>query len=165
VQQSNECSILTQKSITQIFTTRPTFDLRVLLGGTDRFLDNLARTMNRNAAFFTNSIQCLNLAYSQRSQIGAIMQSASVKDLLYVRVLSMRDACAHSASYSILVGSTGAGQDLMINLVRPRKFILQPADLHIIMNFITSSSSFRSSESWTPICLPGSHFAFLRFLC
>jgi hypothetical protein len=27
-------------------------------------------------------------------------------------------------------------------------------DLHLIVNFVTASTSFKSSESWTPICLP-----------
>eukprot|EP01113_Clastostelium_recurvatum_P040324 TRINITY_DN6266_c0_g1_i3.p1 TRINITY_DN6266_c0_g1~~TRINITY_DN6266_c0_g1_i3.p1 ORF type:complete len:248 (+),score=53.40 TRINITY_DN6266_c0_g1_i3:92-835(+) len=47
-----------------------------------------------------------------------------------------------------------AGHQL-VNLVRPRRFVLSPNDVHLIMNFVFSSASFRTaSESWTPICLP-----------
>jgi len=42
----------------------------------------------------------------------------------------------------------------LVDCLRPRRNVLHPQDLHIIMNFVNSSSSFRSSESWTPICLP-----------
>ena len=28
------------------------------------------------------------------------------------------------------------------------------ADIHLILNLVDASTSFRSAESWTPICLP-----------
>ena len=45
-------------------------------------------------------------------------------------------------------------KDQLVNMVRPKRHLLQPADLHLIVNFITTSTTFKSSESWTPICLP-----------
>lgn len=35
-----------------------------------------------------------------------------------------------------------------------KKFFIHPADLHLILNLVDSSESFKSAESWTPICLP-----------
>jgi hypothetical protein len=61
-------SILTQKMITQIFHNSPQFDLRTLLGGTDKFLDSMSHRMNRDASFFLNSIRCLRMSASVRNQ-------------------------------------------------------------------------------------------------
>jgi len=39
-------------------------------------------------------------------------------------------------------------------MVRNKRHSLVPHDLLLIFNFVHSSESFRSSESWAPICLP-----------
>jgi Second Longin domain of FUZ, MON1 and HPS1 len=48
-----------------------------------------------------------------------------------------------SPSYGILT----AGHQL-VNLVRPRKHVILPADLHLILNFVNSVASFRDTQSW-----------------
>ena len=35
-----------------------------------------------------------------------------------------------------------------------KKFVIHPADLHLIQNLVDSSESFKTGESWMPICLP-----------
>lgn len=35
-----------------------------------------------------------------------------------------------------------------------KKYVIHPADLHLIFNLVNSSESFKTAESWTPICLP-----------
>jgi hypothetical protein len=89
--------------------------------------------MDHDASFLLNSIHCLRLDNSTRTSIGNVIQSAQAQDLLYAIVMANHQ---------------------LVNLVRPKKYILQAADLHLIMNFINSSSSFKSSVSWTPLCLP-----------
>lgn len=42
----------------------------------------------------------------------------------------------------------------LITLVRMKKFFIHPTDLHLILNLVASSESFKTAESWTPICLP-----------
>lgn len=42
----------------------------------------------------------------------------------------------------------------LITLVRMKKFYIHPTDLHLILNLVASSESFKTAESWTPICLP-----------
>ena len=65
--------------------------------------------------------------------LGSAIHSVENKDLLFGMVISnMR----------------------LVHLVRPKRFVLEPLDLHLVMNFVGASSSFRTSESWTPICLP-----------
>lgn len=35
-----------------------------------------------------------------------------------------------------------------------KKYVIHPLDLHLIFNLVNSSESFKTAESWTPICLP-----------
>lgn len=42
----------------------------------------------------------------------------------------------------------------LVTLVRMKKCFIHPADLHLIQNLVSSSESFKTAESWTPICLP-----------
>jgi vacuolar fusion protein MON1 len=42
----------------------------------------------------------------------------------------------------------------LITLVRMKKYVIHPLDLHLIFNLVNSSESFKTAESWTPICLP-----------
>ncbi len=51
--------------------------------------------------------------------------------------------------YAILLAGTH-----LVNLVRPKDSALFPSDLLLLINFVTSSSSIRNGEVWTPICLP-----------
>lgn len=69
----------------KLLTDKPQFDLRNLLGGTDRYLQNLATNLNRGFSFLLNSIHCLHLASSTRNAIGHILQTQREgTDLLYV---------------------------------------------------------------------------------
>ncbi|CAM1324116.1 MON1A (predicted), partial [Pycnogonum litorale] len=42
----------------------------------------------------------------------------------------------------------------LVTLVRMKKYFLHPADLHLVLNMVDATESFKSAESWTPICLP-----------
>ena len=42
----------------------------------------------------------------------------------------------------------------LVTLVRMKKYYLHPMDLHLIINLVNASESFKEAESWTPICLP-----------
>jgi len=125
-------SLLTS-GVNQIFDRRAHYDLRALLGGADKFMDNLISWMDHSFSFLLNSIHCLRLDSPTRTNIANIMQSVQHNELLY----------------AILV----AGYQL-VTLIRPKRWALHPSDLHLIMNFVHASSTFKSSESWTPLCLP-----------
>ncbi|CAH1756474.1 11780_t:CDS:2 [Entrophospora sp. SA101] len=127
-------SQLTSKQLTKIFEQRTNFDLRKLLGGTEPFFDNLATSMNHELGFMLGSVQCVRMSKTLRDKIGSIMQFARSKDLLYAMLITD----------SKLITSLG-----------PRKHNLHPSDIHLIFNTVNGSSSFKSYESWAPICLPG----------
>eukprot|EP00727_Mastigamoeba_balamuthi_P010276 m51a1_g5871 putative duf254 family protein (668) ;mRNA; r:413986-417296 len=126
-------SILTFSSITKIFTKRPDFDLRVLLGGTDRLLDNLAKEMGRDASLMLNAVDPLPLPAAVRNSVGDAMLSARCPELLFAILM-----CGFQ----------------LIQLSRPKRFTIDPIDIHMIMNFVNSMASLRSNETWTPLCLP-----------
>ncbi|KAG9284849.1 hypothetical protein G9A89_003772 [Geosiphon pyriformis] len=126
-------SVLTSSQLTKIFDQRINFDLRRLLGGTEIFLDNLSNCLSDDPGFMLGSIQCVRMPKELRDKIGASMQLVKSKDLLYAMMIA---------------------NNKLITLLRPRKHSLHPADLHLIFNMINGSSTFRSAESWTPICLP-----------
>jgi First Longin domain of FUZ, MON1 and HPS1/Second Longin domain of FUZ, MON1 and HPS1 len=125
-------SLLT-RGVEQIFERRAAFDLRNLLGGADRFLDSLCSMMDHDPSLYLNAIHCLRLPHSKRDAIARAMQAAGAEDLLYAICLA---------------------KDKLVSLIRPKRYILQPADLHLLLNFINASAVFRSGESWTPVCLP-----------
>src|SRR5690554_2104614 len=79
-----------------------------------------------------DSVGCIRMPRSLRTRIGTLL----------------RKTCKNVV-YAILI----AGKRV-VNLVRGKDRVLHPSDLLILINFVTNSQSLRSSESWTPICLP-----------
>ena len=146
--------------INKIYETKAQFDLRGLLGGAEKFMDSLIHSMNFLPQFLLGSVSCLRISPLVRNNIGNLIKSSYTKDLIFALLIS---------------------NNQLIHLVRPKKHLLHPkgffsnleklftfltffflTDLHIIFNFVNNSISFKSSESWTPLCLP--HFNDKGFL-
>ncbi|SPP79139.1 vacuolar fusion protein MON1 homolog A [Drosophila guanche] len=135
-------SILTYSHMTKIFEKRKNFDLRRLLSGSERLFFNLlandsssARVSNNIFTFLTNSIRVFPLSTTVRSQITSAIQSncSKIKNLVF----------------AVLIAN-----NKLIALVRMKKYSIHPADLRLIFNLVECSESFKSSENWSPICLP-----------
>lgn len=126
-------SVLTYTQLARIMEQRRNYDLRRLLAGTEKFIDNLLNLMDHEPSFLLGSVRCLPLPSSVRETIGQSMLQARVKDLVF----------------AILVAN-----NQLITLIRPKKYSLHPSDLHLIFNLVSASTSFQTAESWTPICLP-----------
>ncbi|KAF9187562.1 Vacuolar fusion protein mon1b [Haplosporangium sp. Z 767] len=126
-------SVLTHSQMTRIFEQRNNFDLRGLIGGTEIFLDSLGKLMNTYSGFMLGAIQCLTIPRELRDRVGAVLGRAKCKPLLYAILLTPTQ---------------------LITLLRPRTHSMHPSDLHLIFNLLSGSTTFESSESWTPICLP-----------
>ena len=45
-------------------------------------------------------------------------------------------------------------ENQLVTLTRMKKYLIHPADLHLIFSLINSTESFKMSEAWIPICLP-----------
>ncbi|XP_068141576.1 vacuolar fusion protein MON1 homolog [Drosophila tropicalis] len=135
-------STLTYSHMNKIFEKRKNFDLRRLLSGSERLIFNLlandssnARVSNNIFTFLTNSIRVFPLTTAVRSQIVSAIQSncSKIKNLVFAVLIA---------------------QNKLIALVRMKKYSIHPADLRLIFNLIECSESFKTSENWTPICLP-----------
>ena len=150
---------LTRKSIDTIYKKKAGFDLRNLLGASgEQVLMALIRNMHASgpyrltaaASFLFHSTSCVKLPASLRSDVARVLQQVckQVPGIVYGFLLS---------------------NFRMIHAVRQKKVPLYAEDLLLLLNFVQSSISFRSSEQWIPICLPmykpdGLVFAYVSFL-
>ncbi|OWF35302.1 vacuolar fusion protein MON1 homolog A-like [Mizuhopecten yessoensis] len=127
-------SVLTFSTLHRIFKQRRNYDLRRLLTGAEKFLDNLLNMMDTEPGMLLGAVRCLPLDSQVRDNIAqTIVQNAKVKDLVFALILA---------------------NNQLVTLVRMKKYFLHPMDLHLIINLVNASESFKAAESWTPICLP-----------
>ncbi|KYQ89427.1 DUF254 family protein [Tieghemostelium lacteum] len=125
-------SVLTQTTIKMCIEAK--YDLRDLLGGTDKFIDSIIHTVDSDLSILLNSVQCLKLNSNLRNSLTNILSNHKSDQILF----------------SILLSG-----NKLISLVKQKKsFQLKPQDVHVLMNSVSSTSSFKESESWIPICLP-----------
>ncbi|RUP45344.1 trafficking protein Mon1-domain-containing protein [Jimgerdemannia flammicorona] len=94
---------------------------------------SLSTLFNRDHGFMLGSIQCQRVPRELRDRIGETLAQGRAKDLLYAMIVA---------------------NGKLVTLLRPRKHSLHPSDLHLLFNMLTGSTTFRSAESWTPLCLP-----------
>ncbi|KFY75703.1 hypothetical protein V499_04329 [Pseudogymnoascus sp. VKM F-103] len=130
-------STLTLPRLTQIFTNRPSTDLRRPLEGTDVLLSSLADTFTKgSASTLLSALECLKIRKSQRHVINNTLLKTRTDNLLY--------------------GLIVAGGRL-VSVVRPKRHSLHPSDLQLIFNMLFEAKSIRSGggENWIPLCLPG----------
>ncbi|KAK8403665.1 hypothetical protein O3P69_000038 [Scylla paramamosain] len=128
-------SVLTGSALTRMFEKRRNYDFRHLLGGTERLLDNLLNMLDSHPSFLLGGVQCLPLATATRDTITQtiIQYCSKIKNLVFGLIIC---------------------QNQLISLVRMKKFLLHPADLHLLFNLVNATESLKTSENWMPICLP-----------
>jgi hypothetical protein len=123
-----------------VLTRKPQFDARNLLGGADVFLDNMIRSAVRQPDLLFNAIHCLRINSQIRNALGAMMQQ-------------LKPAGSQQLFYAVLLV-----QGRLVQLVRPRRYILKTRDLHLLFNQLTTETMVNqiqnTNQVWTPICLP-----------
>lgn len=125
--------VILTKSIDRCFEKNKKFDMTPLLGGTDAVFSSLIHSFSWNPATFLHAYTCLPLAYSTRQAAGAILQDVVDSGVIFAILM-----CKHK----------------VVSLVGAQKASLHPDDLLLLSNFVLSTESFRTSESFSPICLP-----------
>ncbi|KAE8700835.1 double-stranded RNA-binding protein 2-like [Hibiscus syriacus] len=140
--------LILTKSINRCFEKNPKFDMTPLLGGTDAVFSSLIHLFSWNPSTFLHAYTCLPLAYATRQAAGAILQDVADSGVLFAILM-----CKHK----------------VISLVGAQKASLHPDDMLLLSNFVLSSESFRTSESFSPICLPRYNpmaflYAYVHFL-
>lgn len=128
-------SILTSTQLKKIYEERRNFDLRRLLTGSERLIDHLLNFMSVEPGFSLGSVRCLTLDPSVRNGIRSTIVATcnKIKKLVFALLI---------------------GNNQLVAFVRMEKYHIHPVDMHIIFNLIDSTESFKTAESWTPICLP-----------
>lgn len=130
-------STLTLPVLTQLFTHRPSTDLRRPLQGTEPLLSALADTFTRgSSSTLLSALECLKIRRSQRQVINNTLLQRKCESLLY--------------------GLIVAGGRL-VSVVRPRRHSLHPSDLQLIFNMLFEADGIKAGggENWIPLCLPG----------
>ncbi|KAF5192932.1 Vacuolar fusion protein mon1-like protein [Thalictrum thalictroides] len=125
--------LILTKSVNRCFEKNSKFDMTPLLGGTDVVFSSLIHSFSWNPAAFLHAYTCLPLAYPTRQAAGAILQDVADSGVLFAILM-----CKHK----------------VVSLVGAQKASLHPDDMLLLANFVLSSESFRTSESFSPICLP-----------
>lgn len=152
-------STLTYGRISKSFEKRKNFDLRILLSGSERIIDNFLvhdhddsnkKVTNDVFSNLANSVSVLHMTAADRKNVVDSIQSScsKIKDLIFAILLA---------------------KNQLISLVRLKHQTLHPADLKLVFNLIDCSESFKSTESWVPICLPkfdpnGFMYAYITYL-
>lgn len=130
-------STLTLPKLTNMFSVRPSTDLRRPLQGTETLLSSLADSFTRGSpSTLLSALECLKIRKSHRQIINSTLLRARVDSLLY--------------------GLIVAGGRL-VSVVRPKKHSLHPGDLQLIFNMLFEADGIKAGggESWIPLCLPG----------
>ncbi|KAK9682974.1 hypothetical protein RND81_10G110200 [Saponaria officinalis] len=125
--------LILTKSVNRCFEKNPKFDMTPLLGGTDAVFSSLIHSFSWNPATFLHAYTCLPLAYPTRQAASVILQDVADSGVLFAILM-----CKHK----------------VVSLVGAQKASLHPDDMLLLSNFVMSSESFRTSESFSPICLP-----------
>ncbi|XP_057484660.1 vacuolar fusion protein MON1 homolog [Actinidia eriantha] len=125
--------LILTKSVNRCFEKNPKFDMTPLLGGTDVVFSSLIHSFSWNPSTFLHAYTCLPLAYATRQAAGAILHDVADSGVLFAILM-----CKHK----------------VVSLVGAQKASLHPDDMLLLSNFVMSSESFRTSESFSPICLP-----------
>ena len=130
-------STLTLPTLSNLFSKRPSTDLRRPLQGTESLLSALADSFTRGSPpAMLSALECLKLKNRNRQTINNVLLKNKCKDLLY--------------------GLIVAGGRL-VSVVRPRTHSLHPGDLQLIFNMLFEAGGVKASEgeNWIPMCLPG----------
>lgn len=125
--------LILTKSLEKCFVKNANFDMRPLLGGTEAVFSSLIRSFSWNPASFLHSYTCLPLAHTARQAAGAALQDIADSDLLFALLLS---------------------DSKVISFIGVQKASLHPDDIFLLANFVSSYESFRTTESFSPVCLP-----------
>ncbi|GMH10950.1 hypothetical protein Nepgr_012791 [Nepenthes gracilis] len=125
--------LILTKSVNRCFEKNPKFDMTPLLGGTDVVFSSLAHCFSWNPATFLHAYTSLPLAYPTRQAAGSVLQDVADSGVLFAILM-----CKHK----------------VVSLVGAQKASLHPDDMLLLSNFVMSSESFRTSESFSPICVP-----------
>ncbi|EHB07523.1 Vacuolar fusion protein MON1-like protein B [Heterocephalus glaber] len=130
-------STLTRASVARIFAHKQNYDLRRLLAGSERTLDRLLDSVERDpGALLLGAVRCVPLARPLREALGTLLRRCTAPGL----ALSV-----------LAVGGR------LITAAQERNVLaecrLDPADLQLLLDWV-GAPAFAAGEAWAPVCLP-----------
>lgn len=130
-------STLTRASVARIFAHKQNYDLRRLLTGSERTLDRLLDTVERDpGALLLGAVRCVPLARALRDALGSLLRRCTAPGL----ALSL-----------LAVGGR------LVTAAQERNVLaecrLDPADLQLLLDWV-GAPAFAAGEAWAPVCLP-----------
>ncbi|VDM46223.1 unnamed protein product [Toxocara canis] len=133
-------STLCRTQLVSVFQKRgPNFDLRLLLRGAERHLNEIMHSFRCETSVFLRSVRVFAM-------------NASERDLIASTIVS----CVNNAKVSNVIFGLVLAHRQLVAVVRMKGIALHPSDLHILINLVECNPSFRNADNWIPICLP--HF-------
>ena len=118
--------------IERTLVSRPNYDMRGLLGGTEQVVNNMIRWCVQDMFLQCEGFESLPLPPAIRTVAVDALKAARLPNVLFAFLM---------AGHRILAA------------VSNRQYKLNSLDLGMVVNIIMSSASLRTGESWTPVCL------------
>ncbi|XP_045844489.1 vacuolar fusion protein MON1 homolog B [Meles meles] len=130
-------STLTRASVARIFARKQNYDLRRLLAGSERTLDRLLDSVERDpGALLLGAVRCVPLARPLREALGALLRRCTAPGLA-LSVLAIGGRLVTAAQERTVLAECR----------------LDPADLQLLLDWV-GAPAFAAGEAWAPVCLP-----------
>jgi hypothetical protein len=130
---ANVLAILTS-GVEKALTKSPKFDARHLLGGTDVAFRSLISRFTWDPSTWLSAVPPLPLPPGARRAAAAPLAAA---------------VSAHGLLAALLLTP-----ERLVASATPKRGALHPDDVLLLANFVRASDSFRTAESFSPVCLP-----------
>ncbi|XP_057348714.1 vacuolar fusion protein MON1 homolog B isoform X2 [Manis pentadactyla] len=130
-------STLTRASVARIFARKQNYDLRRLLAGSERTLDRLLDSVERDpGALLLGAVRCVPLARPLRDALGSLLRRCTAPGLA-LSVLAVGGRLVTAAQERTVLAECR----------------LDPADLQLLLDWV-GAPAFAAGEAWAPVCLP-----------
>jgi hypothetical protein len=131
---NNQIISIVTNMLNGMLEKRQNFDPRTMMGGTANTLIVSIKNAIKSPGVFLHSFMSHHLNPSIRTQVTSILKEHNHPSSLFMMLMSPFG---------------------LFSFVKQKKREVFPNDILVLMNMLHSSQALRSSESWTPICLPG----------
>lgn len=140
-------SLLTTTQLNNIFKKRHNFDLRRLLGGTDRLLDSICRKLSFEMGNVLGALQPLKMGGNLRDELGNALRFRVRTQQRGGDNRNGQDGFGKPPPQTLLVLLLEKGK--LVTILRPKLTSLHPKDMEILMHtakIATSSSRGRNRK-------------------
>ena len=120
-------------------------------------MDNLVNYMDNDYSVLLCAVKCLPMPSSDRDAVTQTIHQQCSKIKVCTHLDFMKNLYADNIIFGLqnLLFALLVGKNQLISLIRVnKKHLIHPSDVHLIINLVTSSETFKTAEGWTPICLP-----------